>query len=74
MRSHVNMTQTNSALSMITKAGMPSRKVIVGVTSYGRSFRMAQAGCTGHVHLYGDQQDLQCRAWQMHGYVSPACL
>jgi hypothetical protein len=35
------------ALSMITKAGMPSSKVVVGVTSYGRSFRMAEAGCTG---------------------------
>lgn len=47
LRSHVNFTQTISALSMITKAGMPSNKVIVGVTSYGRSFGMAQAGCTG---------------------------
>ncbi|KAB5583051.1 hypothetical protein GE09DRAFT_1247143 [Coniochaeta sp. 2T2.1] len=47
LRSHVNFTQTISALSMITKAGMPSSKVIVGVTSYGRSFRMAQPGCIG---------------------------
>ncbi|KAK3312003.1 hypothetical protein B0H66DRAFT_100717 [Apodospora peruviana] len=47
LRSHVNMTETVGALSMITKAGMPSSKVVVGVTSYGRSFRMAQAGCTG---------------------------
>ncbi|KAK1833707.1 hypothetical protein QBC39DRAFT_254113 [Podospora conica] len=47
LRSHVNMTQTNSALSMITRAGMPSHKVIVGVTSYGRSFRMHQPGCVG---------------------------
>jgi GH18 family chitinase len=47
LRSHVNITQTIGALSMITKAGMPSSKVVVGVTSYGRSFRMAEAGCTG---------------------------
>jgi hypothetical protein len=30
---------------MITKAGVPSTKVIVGVTSYGRSFKMAKKGC-----------------------------
>lgn len=45
LRSHVNLTETLSALSMITKAGVPSTKVIVGVTSYGRSFKMAKAGC-----------------------------
>ncbi|KAI8160931.1 putative glycosyl hydrolase, family 18 [Colletotrichum sp. SAR 10_70] len=47
LRSHVNMTETVNALSMITKAGVPSSKVVVGVTSYGRSFRMTTAGCTG---------------------------
>lgn len=30
---------------MITKAGVPSGKVVVGVTAYGRSFAMAEAGC-----------------------------
>nr|GFD14088.1 hypothetical protein [Tanacetum cinerariifolium] len=30
---------------MITKAGAPSNKVVVGVASYGRSFKMAQASC-----------------------------
>ncbi|KAL4909691.1 hypothetical protein BDW74DRAFT_186210 [Aspergillus multicolor] len=44
---HVNLTETYNALSMVTKAGMPSNKIIVGVTSYGRSFKMASAGCTG---------------------------
>ncbi|PHH90082.1 hypothetical protein CDD83_4590 [Cordyceps sp. RAO-2017] len=47
LRSHVNDTATRDALSMITKAGAPSNKVVVGVASYGRSFKMAQAGCTG---------------------------
>ncbi|GFG26431.1 killer toxin subunits alpha/beta [Aspergillus udagawae] len=47
LRSHVNETETKDALSMITKAGVPSRKVVVGVASYGRSFKMAEAGCTG---------------------------
>ena len=32
---------------MVTKAGVPSSKVLVGVSSYGRSFRMAAVGCTG---------------------------
>src|SRR5262245_38778491 len=30
---------------MITKAGVPSSKLIVGVTSYGRSFQMADPQC-----------------------------
>lgn len=45
LRSHVNETETKDALSMITKAGAASNKVVVGVSSYGRSFKMAQAGC-----------------------------
>ncbi|KAL4789112.1 chitinase [Aspergillus venezuelensis] len=30
-----------------SQAGVPGTKVVVGVTSYGRSFKMAQAGCDG---------------------------
>jgi chitinase len=45
LRSHVNLTETISALSMITKAGVSSNKVAVGVSSYGRSFEMTEAGC-----------------------------
>lgn len=47
LRSHVNHTETLDALAMITKAGAPSNKVVVGVASYGRSFKMAEAGCDG---------------------------
>lgn len=32
---------------MITKAGVPTNKIIAGVSSYGRSFKMSQEGCTG---------------------------
>jgi GH18 family chitinase len=46
LRSQVNLTETKLSLAMITKAGVPGRKVIVGVTSYGRSYKMAQAGCS----------------------------
>jgi hypothetical protein len=47
LRSHVNMTETRESLSLITKAGVDSGKVVVGVSSYGRSFRMADADCDG---------------------------
>ncbi|KAJ3487663.1 hypothetical protein NLG97_g6362 [Lecanicillium saksenae] len=47
LRSHVNMTETMNALSMLTKAGVPSYKIIVAATSYGRSFRMADPNCIG---------------------------
>ncbi|WEW59000.1 hypothetical protein PRK78_004468 [Emydomyces testavorans] len=45
LRSNVNLTETISSLVMITKAGVPSNQVVVGVTSYGRSYGMADAGC-----------------------------
>jgi GH18 family chitinase len=47
LRSHVNITETHDALAMITKAGVNANKVFVGITSYGRSFHMADPGCTG---------------------------
>src|SRR5699024_5686162 len=40
LRSHVNMTETNYALAMITKAGVPTNKIAVGLARYGRSFEM----------------------------------
>ncbi|KAJ1964543.1 hypothetical protein GGI12_001354 [Dipsacomyces acuminosporus] len=45
LRSHVNITETWDALAMITKAGVPSNKVIVGMGLYGRSFKQANPGC-----------------------------
>lgn len=35
------------SLAMVTKAGVPANKVMVGVSSYGRSFKMAKADCSG---------------------------
>lgn len=52
LRSHVNLTETLDALSMITKAGVTSNKVVVGLSNYGRSFKMATAGCTGPMCTY----------------------
>jgi GH18 family chitinase len=34
-------------MESVTKAGVNANKVFVGESSYGRSFRMAEAGCTG---------------------------
>jgi GH18 family chitinase len=45
LRSHVNLTETRESLSLITKAGVDSGKVVVGVSSYRRSFRMADGDC-----------------------------
>ncbi|KAH3052098.1 hypothetical protein KXW01_000618 [Aspergillus fumigatus] len=45
LRSHVNLTETINSLSMITKAGVPSNMIVVGVSSYGRSFKMSTPGC-----------------------------
>lgn len=47
LRSHVNWTETENALSMVTKAGVPTSKLLLGVSTYGRSFKMSTKGCTG---------------------------
>lgn len=52
LRSQTNITETLLALSMTTKAGVPSNKVAVGVTSYGRSFQMTTPDCTGPMCTY----------------------
>jgi GH18 family chitinase len=76
LRSHVNKTETMDALSMITKAGAPSDKVVVGVASYGRSFKMEQAGCDGvDCKFTGDNRTsyaLPGRCTGTAGYISNA--
>ncbi|KAF4765115.1 hypothetical protein HAV15_003946 [Penicillium sp. str.  len=47
LRSYINITETRQSLSLITKAGMDSGKVVIGVSSYGRSFKMADADYDG---------------------------
>ncbi|KAI0191619.1 hypothetical protein F4808DRAFT_476023 [Astrocystis sublimbata] len=47
LRSHVNKTETEYALAMITKAGLPSTKVVPGLALYGRSFKMSSKDCKG---------------------------
>ncbi|KAJ0150953.1 Uncharacterized protein HZ326_6558 [Fusarium oxysporum f. sp. albedinis] len=43
----VNLTETKSSLAMVTKARVEARKLVVGVSSYGRSFKMSSARCKG---------------------------
>ncbi|KAL5911482.1 hypothetical protein ACKVV7_010067 [Pyricularia oryzae] len=61
---------------MITKAGVPSNKVLVGVSSYGRSFQMADPSCTGPNCRYtGDRSTSFARKGECTdtaGYISNA--
>lgn len=74
LRSHVNLTETRNALSMITKAGVNSGKLVVGVSSYGRSFKMTTAGCTGPMCTYiGPTSGAAAGpCTQMPGYIANA--
>lgn len=74
LRSDVNSTETHTSLSMITKAGVPSNKIVVGVTSYGRSFQMTESGCTGPMCTYTgpDSGATPGRCTQTAGYLANA--
>ena len=76
LRSQVNLTETKQSLAMITKAGVPGKKVIVGVTSYGRSYSMAETGCWGPDCLYtGDRLNSDAppgRCTGTAGYIADA--
>ena len=52
LRSHINKTETHEAMVMITKAGVEARQIVIGVSSYGRSFRMSDGSCTGPECIY----------------------
>lgn len=76
LRSHVNLTETRESLSLITKAGVDSGKVVVGVSSYGRSFRMADASCDGPTckftgdRMHSNAEKAECT--DTAGYISNA--
>ncbi|KAF4553630.1 putative glycosyl hydrolases family 18 protein 5 [Elsinoe fawcettii] len=76
LRSHVNYTETQQALAMVTKAGVSANKIVVGVSSYGRSFKMASAGCSGPSCTFlgtaGSSQAKPGRCTLTGGYISNA--
>ncbi|KAM0612974.1 hypothetical protein ACHAO3_006945 [Verticillium nonalfalfae] len=72
LRSHVNLTETINSLSMITKAGVPSNMIAVGVSSYGRSFQMTTPGCwTEQCTFTGPESGaMKGRCTETAGYIS----
>ncbi|KAK4061703.1 CAZyme family GH18 [Trichoderma harzianum] len=74
LRSHVNLTETDFALAMITKAGVPTNKITVGVTSYGRSFGMVDPSCTSVDCLFSgpDSSAIPGACTQTAGYLADA--
>ena len=76
LRSQVNLTETKQSLAMITKAGVPGKKVIVGITSYGRSYSMVEPGCWGPDCLYsggrGSSDATPGKCTNTAGYIADA--
>ncbi|KAJ3497849.1 hypothetical protein NLG97_g1580 [Lecanicillium saksenae] len=76
LRSHINKTETMDSLILITKAGVESRKIVVGISSYGRSFRMSDQSCWGPMCTYTGTRDhseaYKGRCTGTSGYISNA--
>ncbi|KAL7960290.1 hypothetical protein V8C34DRAFT_321503 [Trichoderma compactum] len=74
LRSHVNMTETLNALAMITKAGVEARQIVVGVASYGRSFKMMDPKCKGAMCPFVGPQPAAAKGecTNSSGYISNA--
>ncbi|KAJ2849889.1 hypothetical protein IWW36_002308 [Coemansia brasiliensis] len=47
LKSHVNLTETKDTLALITHAGVPSNKILLGLGAYGRSFQQVDPSCSG---------------------------
>jgi chitinase len=47
LRSHVNKTEIEYTLAMITKANISSTRIVPGLALYGRAFQMTDPSCTG---------------------------
>ncbi|ENH66898.1 Killer toxin subunits alpha/beta [Fusarium oxysporum f. sp. cubense race 1] len=73
---HVNLTETESSLAMVTKAGVEARKLVVGVSSYGRSFKMSSARCKGPTCTFTGPESgaAKGKCTNTAGYISNAEL
>ncbi|EFR03916.1 killer toxin alpha/beta [Nannizzia gypsea CBS 118893] len=78
LRSHVNRTETYNSLAMITKAGVLPWAIMVGISSYGRSFRMSDPSCTGPMCTftgsYGHSEAEPGKCTDTPGYIANAEL
>ncbi|KAM0254537.1 hypothetical protein ACHAQJ_006697 [Trichoderma viride] len=70
LRSHINSTETHESLVMVTKAGVVSHKIVVGITSYGRSFKMSDATCRGPQWDRNNSPAQKGRCTDTSGYIS----
>lgn len=72
LRHHSNKTESELALVMVTKAGVPANKVIFGMPLYGRSFKMTAAGCTGPQCTFVGKESAAApgRCTGTRGYIS----
>lgn len=46
VRSHTNIKETELALELFLRDGVPSQKLVLGLAYYGRSFQLASPSCT----------------------------
>lgn len=68
--------QASDSKCAVTKAGVPSWKIYVGESSYGRSFKMSKAGCDGAMCTFeGDRYNSEAApgiCTGTPGYISNA--
>ncbi|KAJ5437022.1 Glycoside hydrolase superfamily [Penicillium cf. griseofulvum] len=74
LRSHVNITETKLSMSMLQKAGMPAEKIVIGIASYGRSFKMTKEGCSGPMCTFTGPESgaRKGRCTDTAGYIATA--
>lgn len=72
--SHVDFMETYNSLVTITKAGVPADKVTVGVSSYGKQFKVTDPNCTSKncTYLGPEAKGTPGRCTNVPDYISSA--